>query len=119
MTRNKHKFISLTTINEGKVNFGDNAGGNIVGKSTIGRMPHCFIDDMLLAEGLKHNLLSIIQFCDKGNQVIFNVTQYLVINQVVKQVKLIGKRINNIYMICLDSKITLDASCLISLNEYT
>ena len=36
-----------------------------------------------------------------------------------KQIKLVGKRINSIYMIDLDSKITLDASCLISLNEDT
>ena len=41
------------------------------------------------------------------------------INQVDKQIKLVGKRIHNIYMINLDSKTTLDASCLISLNEYS
>ena len=47
-------------------------------------MPQCFIDDVLLVDVLKHNLLSLSQFCDKGNQVIFNTTQSLVINQMGK-----------------------------------
>ena len=34
-----------------------------------------------------------------------------------KQIKLVGKRINNIYMTNLDFEITLDASYLISINE--
>ena len=67
MTRNEDKFISLTTLNRGKVTFNDNAKGK------VGRMPHYFIDDALSVEGLRHNLLSINQFCDKGNQVIFNI----------------------------------------------
>ena len=41
------------------------------------------------------------------------------INQVDKKVKLIKKMTNNIYMIDLDSKITLDGSGLVSLNEDT
>ena len=59
-------------------------------------MPNYFIDDVLLVEGLKYNLLSISQFCDKGNQVIFNTSQCLVINQMDNQIKLVNKRINNI-----------------------
>ena len=59
MTKNKDKFISLTAINGVKVAFGDNAKGNVVGKGKVGKMAHCFINDVLLVEGLKHNLLSI------------------------------------------------------------
>ena len=77
---NKDKFISFTTINGGKVTFGDNSKGKVVGKGKVGRMSYCFIDDVLLVKGLKHNLLSISQFCDKFNQIIFNATQCLVIN---------------------------------------
>ena len=102
MIKTKDKFIFLTIINGGKVTFGDNAKGKVVGKGKVGRMPHCFIDDVLLIGGLKHNLLSISQFCDKGNQVIFNTTQCLVIYQVDKQIKLVGKRINNIYIYIYD-----------------
>ena len=59
MSGNKNKFISLTPINGGKVTFGDNSKGKVVGKGKVGKMPHSFIDDVLLVEGLKHNLLSI------------------------------------------------------------
>ena len=71
---NKDKFISLTIMNGGKVMFGDNAKGKIVGKGKVGRLPNYFFDDVLLIEGLKHNLLSISQFCDKGNEVISNTS---------------------------------------------
>ena len=72
MTRNKDKFISLTALNGGKVTFGDNAKGKVVSKGKVGSMPNCFINDALLVKGLKHNLLSTSQFCDKEYQVIFN-----------------------------------------------
>ena len=80
MMGNKDKFISLTIINGGKITFGDNAKGKVISKGKIGRLPNYFIDDVLLVEGLKHNLLSISQFYDKGNQVIFNTAQCLITN---------------------------------------
>ena len=75
---NKDKFISLATINGGKVTIGNDAKGK------VGRMPNYFFDNMLLVEWLKHNLLRINQFCDKGNQVNFNISQCFVTNQVDK-----------------------------------
>ena len=77
--------------------FDDNAKGKVISKLKVCKLPNFLINDVLLVEGLKHNLLSINQFYDKGNQVIFNATQCLIINQIDKQVKLVGKRINNIY----------------------
>ena len=71
MSRNKDKFISVTPINAGKVTSGDNSKGKVVGKGKGGKMPHSFTDEMLFVRGLKHNLLSISQFYEKGNQVIF------------------------------------------------
>ena len=38
----------------------------VVGKGKVGRLPNCIIDDVLLVEGLKHNLLTISQIYDKG-----------------------------------------------------
>ena len=84
MTVNKVKFISFTTMNGGKVTFEDNTMGKVVGKGKVGTLLNCFIDNVLLVEGLKHNLLSISQSCDKGNQVIFNISQCLIVNQVNK-----------------------------------
>ena len=59
MIGNKDKFISLTIINGGKVTFCDNVKGKVVGMGKVRRMPHSFIDDVLLVESLKHNSLSI------------------------------------------------------------
>ena len=56
MIRNKDKFVSLITINGGKLTFANNAKGKVIGKVKVGRMLHCFINDVLLVEGLKHNL---------------------------------------------------------------
>ena len=55
MRWNKENFLSLITINGGRVTFENNVKGKVVNKSKVGRLPKCFIDDMLLVKGLKHN----------------------------------------------------------------
>ena len=57
MKRNKDKFIFFIAINGRKLTFRDNAKGKVVSKGKVGRLPNCFIDDVLLVEGLEHNLL--------------------------------------------------------------
>jgi len=48
---------------------GDNKRGRIIGRGDIGVKGNLIIQNVLLVEGLKHNLLSISQLCDKGLQV--------------------------------------------------
>ena len=67
MTGDKYNFLSLTALHNGSVTFGDNKKGKIVGIGKIGKSPTHSIDNVYLVKGLKHNLLSISQFCDKGN----------------------------------------------------
>ena len=71
MTGDPSQFSKLTSINEGYVTFGDNNKGKIISKGTIGNKSNFFIEDVLLVNGLKHNLLSISQLCDKGYIVRF------------------------------------------------
>jgi len=53
--------------------YGDNNRGRILGVGDIGGDDDVIIKDVLLVDGLKHNLLSISQLCDKGyNSLIFN-----------------------------------------------
>ena len=85
-----------------KVTFSDNVKGKVIDKGKVRKPPNYVINDVQYIEGLKYNLLSISQFCDKGNQVIFNTNKFLVIN------KLVGKRINNIYLIDLYFESILD-----------
>ena len=50
----------------GDVTFGDNSKGQIKGIGKIGNKFFIFIENVLLVNGLKYNLLSISQLCDKG-----------------------------------------------------
>ncbi|XP_057996593.1 uncharacterized protein LOC131175914 [Hevea brasiliensis] len=64
MTGEKDKFSKITMVDGGHVKFGDKEKGKIIGNGTIRTKP-C-IEDVSLVEGLKYNLLSVSQLCDKG-----------------------------------------------------
>jgi hypothetical protein len=72
MTGDKGKFLSLSESKSGNVTFGNDAPGKIKGKWIV-----CLshgkgkAQDVLLVDGLKHNLLSVIQMCDRGCEVMF------------------------------------------------
>lgn len=57
---------------------------------------------VLYVDGLKHNLLSISQLCDKGLKINFNKDTCFIQDKVYQEFKLVGNRISNIYMISID-----------------
>ena len=64
---------TLSSYHEGgTVTFGDDSKGNIIGigNSKIDSSP--LIENVVLVDALKHNLLSISQLCDRGFKVIFD-----------------------------------------------
>ena len=61
------------------------------------------IDNISLVEGLKHNLLSIIQFCDKGYDVKFRKDRCLISNRKDEKLALQGVRKGNLFIADLDS----------------
>ena len=117
MTGDKTKFISLQSKNGGGVTFGGSGQGKIIGIGKIGKNSSTSIDNVLLVEGLNHNLLSISQLCEKNNRVIFNSEFCIVENMDDNKIKLVGQRINNVYTINLDDEMPLDSKCLISVNN--
>jgi len=65
-------FIDFTRKERGYVSYGDNNQGKILGKG-VGENPSTTtIKDVMLVDGLKHNLLSMSQFCDNGFTITFN-----------------------------------------------
>ncbi|XP_022950378.1 uncharacterized protein LOC111453493 [Cucurbita moschata] len=72
MTGNPSKFVNLSKKDGGLVTFGDNKKGKIIGKGTIGNDSCTLIENVLLVDGLNHDLLSISQLCDKGFRVVFD-----------------------------------------------
>ena len=52
-------LITLKSKDDGTVTFGDNGKGKIVGIGNIGNHKNPSIENVLLVDGLKHNLISI------------------------------------------------------------
>ena len=59
MTGDESNFSFLIRRKEGYVTFGDNGKGRIIGHDSIGNNSSSLIENVLVVDGLKHNLLSI------------------------------------------------------------
>ena len=116
MTGDKAKFSYLLPRTKGFVTYGDNNKGRILGIGKVGKSPSIIIDNVLYVEGLKHNLLSISQLCDKGYRIVFDTTCCLIQDKNNSEAKLVGKRVDNIYMISLDDT-SHDLKCLVCSND--
>ncbi|BAT74567.1 hypothetical protein VIGAN_01226300, partial [Vigna angularis var. angularis] len=71
MTWDKKIFTNFWKKEQCYVTYGDNNKGKFLGIGEIGSADTLMIKDVLFAQGLKHNLLSIIQLCDKVLKVTF------------------------------------------------
>ena len=85
------------------VTFGDNGKGKIIGIGNIGITPSTYIKDILLVDGLKHNLLNISQLYDKGYKVVFKSSMCIVTSLTDVSTIFIGHRHGNIYIVNLDN----------------
>nr|KYP35691.1 Retrovirus-related Pol polyprotein from transposon TNT 1-94 [Cajanus cajan]KYP38474.1 Retrovirus-related Pol polyprotein from transposon TNT 1-94 [Cajanus cajan] len=117
MTGDKSKFISLQEKEGGSVTYGDNNKGRILGSGSVGNNSNTLIENVLYVEGLKYNLLSISQLCDKNYNISFNNQCCMVCDKESNEVLLIGKRVNNIYI--LDLEHSSSNSCLTSHDNVT
>jgi len=115
MTRDKSKCVSIIFKQEGHVTYEDNNKGRILGRGSIGDKSILLIHDVLYVKGLKHNLLNISQLCDKGYQVIFKTNSCEICLPNSKEVMLIGKRINNVYLLNIYSPCSI--GCLLSKHD--
>ena len=117
MTGDKKKFKNFKRKEQGFVTYGDNNKGKILGTGDVGGRNTLEIKDVLYVEGLKHNLLSISQLCDKGLKVILE-SDYCTIHQKdSKEVALKGMRHYKTYLIDLDTALSSDITCLVVKEE--
>ncbi|KAK2401718.1 putative mitochondrial protein [Trifolium repens] len=116
MTGDKHMFQTLTLKEGGTVGFGGNQKGKITGTGTVGNSS-LSIKDVWLVDGLKHNLLSISQFCDSGFVVKFNKDACTVIKESDESIVFRGLRKGNVYKINLSELSEQKIVCLLSLND--
>ena len=92
MTDDKNLFMELKAKSGWEVTFRGNSKGYIEGISCIGNNSSTLIENILLVGGLKHNLLSISQLCDKGHKVIFENMCCQGINVKTNKLVFIGHR---------------------------
>ncbi|XP_027772696.1 uncharacterized protein LOC107019735 [Solanum pennellii] len=105
MTGDKRSFLSLKNIKGGNVAFGNGKSGEIKGIGKVGSMDTHAIENVYYVNGLQHNLLSVSQICDKGNNVLFTEKECRVTNSVTGNLVLLGKRHKNVYKVkTVDSK---------------
>ena len=118
MTGGRAMFSSISPKDGGYITFGDNAKGKIVREGKVDKSLNPTIDDVLLVNSLKHNLLSISQFCDKGCKVVFEPNRCVVYDD--NECSLfVGSRHNNIYFVDLFDSKSFKEKCLVSVNDDT
>jgi hypothetical protein len=73
MTDDKDRFLTLIKERDGSIYFGNDDSAKIIGKGTdiIGNK-NTKVENVLLLEYMKHNLLSVSQMCDQVHKVTFN-----------------------------------------------
>ena len=117
MTGEKSNFLSLAATQGGSVAFDNGKSGTIIGIGQIGESLSHSIDGVYLGDGLKHNLLSVSQLCDKDNLIVFTSNHCLVVNMDTEDIVLRGKRHKNVYKVCISSLPQNTLTCLSALNN--
>ena len=72
MMGERSMFLDLQPLKGGTIAFGGNQQGHIAGIGKVGKKHHTTIENVFYVKGLKHNLLSISQFCDSEYSVSFD-----------------------------------------------
>src|SRR5436853_449469 len=112
----KTKMLSsLQHKDGGLVTFGDNNKCKVTAIGNVGQGNNCLIENILLVDGLRYNLLSISQLCDRGYKVLFDNEACHLYDLRMKNIIARGKRKRNINVIGihkLDNNI-----CLMTTND--
>ena len=105
-------FLSISSKDGGYVTFGDNSKGKIISMGNVGKEPSPIIENALLVDGWKHNLLNINQLCDKENKVIVDKSSCTIESINDNKILLIIEKIKNVYIFKIDDIASLEGTCL-------
>ena len=112
MTGNKALLSDFVEKAGPNVSYGDGNIGKTLGYGNI-NLGNVIIQSVALVSGLKHNLLSISQICDRGYHVNFLEEHCEVISKTTGKVVLKGYRHGNIYEAKLSLNSESSAICLL------
>lgn len=99
MTGDPHALQEITTGSNETVVFGDGARGNVIGKETPNVIGIPKLNNVMLVDGLKADLISINQLCDEGLHVKFCKENCLVFNSNQEKLMEENKSQDNCYML--------------------
>jgi hypothetical protein len=116
MTGDKSKLSSFTPKDEGFVTFSDNSKGTIIRVGNVDNYSSSCNENVLLVDGLKHNLISISQLCDKDYKIIFDKNECIITNSLNNQILFIASRHGNVYTFDFDSLVSQEVKCLAAIN---
>ena len=114
MIVNKSWFRNLKPKDSGIVKFADRINSRIMGIGNIGKNDSDLITDVMLVEGINHNLLSNSQFCDQGYRVVFEPSQRVIKDSITDKIILTARRRQNTYVLYLDDLLDQNVKCLAS-----
>jgi hypothetical protein len=74
MTSDKDTFLTPNKERDGSISFGNNHSTKIIGRGIVklGRKD-AMVENVLLVEYMKHNMHSVIQMCNQGHTLQFNL----------------------------------------------
>ena len=98
MTDDKSYSITHKDKEGRVVTFNDNGKRHIIESGKICITPSTSIENILLVDGLKHNLLSISQLCDRRFKVVFESLIYIITSLIDNSIVLIGYKYENTYI---------------------
>ncbi|XP_073121350.1 uncharacterized protein [Henckelia pumila] len=114
MTGNDKLLFELVKYHGPTITFGDNSKGKTVGKDKIIH-DNIIIQDILLVDNLKYNLISISQMCDYGHSVEFQKLNCIVKNA-SGNIILTENRYENTYKVCWNIQSSKPV-CLVASNS--
>ena len=71
MTGNRKLLSNIKECERGDVTFGDNQKGRVIGIGNVSSKYDNFIENVMLVDNLKYNLISVSQICDRNLGVNF------------------------------------------------
>jgi hypothetical protein len=103
-TYDRRQVQALISHTQGRriVTFGDNSRGKIIGVGNVDNYSSSYIEKFLLVDGLKHNLISISQLCDKGYKFIFDENECIITHALNNQILFTASRHGNVYTFDFD-----------------
>ena len=103
----------MTKQDLGSVTFGDNSKARAVGIGSVDFIGTKQVEQVLLVDGLKHNLLSISQLCNEGNIVTFEHDKCIIKSPEIKETRFVAQRHKNMYVLQLKELADQDV-CLVA-----